>query len=102
MDERLAHQAAALIDLGQGADRRKVAGRHVQHVRQLREGLVEPVQFDEGAAEGDAGGQGFRMVLQAGAAHPHGFVVLAFAPEFLRQLGKRQRRRVGLDPASEF
>ncbi len=99
--EGLAHQAAALIDLREGADRRQVARRRIENSGQFGERLVEAVELDEGAAQRDAGGEVIGMVREAGAADLDGFVVGAVAAQLFRELRKRHRRRVRLDPASE-
>jgi hypothetical protein len=42
------------------------------------------------------------MLVETAAAHVHGFLVVAGAAILFRELCKGNRRRVLLDPASEF
>jgi hypothetical protein len=100
--QRLAHHPAALVNLGQRANRWQVARRGVEHGGQLGEGVIELVELDEGAAEGDPCRQIVWMVDEAGAADANGFVVVADPPAFLGELFKSDRRRVCLDPASKI
>ena len=102
MHEGFAHQPAPLVDLGEGADRRQVAGRRVQDERQLVEGFVEAIELDEGAAEGDVRGQVCGVLGEADLADGDGFVRVAVAAELFGELRKSNRRRILLDPASKF
>ena len=102
MHERFAHQAAPLIDLGQGANSGEVAGRRIEDECQLGEGVVKSIELDERAAERDPRRQVVRMMNEAGAADAHRFFVRAGAPALFSELRKNNRRRVRLDPASKL
>ena len=71
-------------------------------MRQLGVRFVETSELDERAAERDARGEVVGMVRKAGAADADGLVVIARAAALLGELRKSNRRRVRLDPASEF
>ena len=59
-------------------------------------------ELDQGAAERDARGEIAGVIGEAGAADADGFVVVAGAAALLGELRKSNRRRVRLDPASQF
>ena len=100
--QRFAHQAAPLIDLGQGANRGEVAGGRIEDECQLGEGVVKFIELDERAAERHPRRQVVRMMNEAGAADADRFFVRAGAPALFSELRKNNRRRVRLDPASKL
>lgn len=100
--ERVAHQAAPLIDLGQGTNRGEVARGRIEDECQLGEGVVKFIELDERAAERNPRCQVVRMMNEAGAADANRFFVRAGAPALFSELRENQRRRVLLDPASKL
>ena len=92
----------AMVDLGERADRREVLRGGAQDVLELVPRFVEPAEFQEGPTEGHAGGDIGRVPLQSGFAGGDGVFELACPPVLLRQGRERDRRRVQLDPASQF
>ena len=69
---------------------------------QLGVRFVETSELDQRAAERDACGEIVGMICEAGAADADGLVVIAGAAALLGELRKSNRRRVRLDPASQF
>jgi len=71
------------------------------HERELSLGGVEIVDFDESPAERDTGRQVTRMNREARPAGVDRFLVGARAAALFGELGKRNRRRILLDPAPQ-
>ena len=64
--------------------------------------LVETPGLEQRAAEGDAGRQVGGMPLQSGFTDGDRVLELSAAAIFLGERGERDRRRIQLDPASQF
>ena len=94
--------SSALLDISKFPNCGEVVGSRFQDVLELRNSLVVPAHFKQGAAERYAGGEIGRMLLQTRPADANGFLELACAPMLFCELGKSNRRRILLDPASKF
>ena len=101
MRERVAEVAAAVQRLAERAPRREILRRAAQHLFELALRFVEVVQFEEGAAEGDAGREVSGMTGEAGAADVHRFLQLPCPAALFGELRESDRRRILLDPASK-
>src|SRR5262249_38398876 len=91
-----------LVDLFEPADGGDVLGRGPEDRLELLAGGVVVAGFDEAAAERDARREVGRVPLKAGAARIDGVLIAPDPPELFRERRKRNRRRVRLDPASQF
>ncbi|HEX6463035.1 MAG TPA: hypothetical protein VFZ98_01225 [Vicinamibacterales bacterium] len=94
--------AKALVDLPQAPNSGEVLGRRAQHGLELLARGIQVAGLYQRAAQRDARRQIRGMPLKAGDAGFGRFVIPAEAPVLLRERRKRNRRRVGLDPASQF
>ena len=100
MRQGVGRLAAPLKNLGEAANGRQIVGRVDEDGMKLVLRLVEPVERQQCASEGDPGREIARMNSQPGATDLDRFFVLAGAPVLFRELRKGDRRRVLLDPAS--
>ena len=100
--QRVGDLAAPLIDLRHRAVGGEIVGSGGEDDRQLGLRLVEMSELGERAAEGDAGREIIGVIREAGAADAHGLFVFAGAAALFSELRKSNRRRVRLDPASQF
>jgi hypothetical protein len=85
----------------QSPGRGQVIGCTLEDILDLSLGLVESIQSNECATEGDPRGQVRRIRCQPRKAHIDGFLILAGTPEFLAELSESDRRRILLKPASK-
>ena len=92
----------AMVDFRECPDRGEILRSHAQHVFELLAGLVVPADLEQRSSQRDAGRQVRGMTLQAGPARGYRIVEPAGAAVFLGERGKRDRRRIDLDPASQF
>src|SRR5215475_14920959 len=90
-----------LVYPGEGANGSQIVRRDAQHGFEFLTRLVKLFQFDQRATEGDLRGQIPWMPRQPVAADRDRLLVIASAPVLLRELCKRDRRRVLLDPAAQ-
>ena len=74
----------------------------MEHDGELRLRFFQASELDQGAAERDACREVVGVICEAGAADADGFVVGAGAAALFCELRKSHRRRVRLDPASQF
>jgi hypothetical protein len=91
-----------LLDIRQLARRRQVVGCGLEDVFELADRFVVPSHFEQGTAKRDASGEICRVLRQAVPANANGVLELACTPMLFRELRKRNRRRILLDPASKF
>jgi hypothetical protein len=98
----LGRVAEVFVDLRESARRRDVLRRRAQDRLELFARGLQIAGFDQRASERDARGQIRGMPLEACETGCHRFLVASEAPVFLRERRKRNRRRVGFDPASQF
>src|SRR5262245_5511914 len=94
--------AEALVDLLDAADRGDVLGSRPKDGFQLAAGAVVLAHLDERAAERHTRREVRRVPVQPGAARLDRVFIASDAAELLRECRKRNRRRVRLDPASQF
>ena len=92
----------ALIDLCQITYRNEIVGGSVEHTEELGARIVEAPKFVQGPAECDPRRQIRGVLGQTGLAHPNGLFAVTGPPVFLRELCKRNRRRILQDPASKI
>ena len=92
----------AMVNLGEPADRREVFRRSAEDVLELLARLVVATELEQRSTERHPRRKIGGMPLQTGEAGGNRFVVLAGAPVFLGERRKRNRRRVQLNPASQF
>jgi hypothetical protein len=90
------------MDLSEAADRREIVRRGVEHKRELIGRFVEQPDFNQRPTEGDARRQIPGMACQSAPAVLDRLVILTRSTIFLGQLCERDRRRVRVDPTSEF
>jgi len=89
-------------NVGQSTDRREVFRCRAQHLLELLlRGLVL-AQLHERAPKRDARGRVGRVSPKARAADVHRLLKHSRAAVLFSELGKRNRRRVLLDPSSEI
>jgi hypothetical protein len=98
----LGRVAEAFVDLRQAARGRDILRRRTQDCLELFARGIEIARFDQRTAERHARRQICRMALEARGTDFNRFLIAAETPVFLRERRKRNRRRVGLDPASQF
>ena len=80
----------------------QVIGGRKQHLLEFSFCLVEPAKLRQGAAERHVRGDIEGMLFEACAAKTHGLVIVTGAAMLFRELRKRNRRRILLNPASKF
>ena len=91
------------MDLREPADGREVLRRALEHPLELELPFVELTELDERAAEGDARREVSGMNREAGPAGVDRFLMYFSGPPALfGELGKSNRRRILLDPASQI
>jgi hypothetical protein len=88
--------------VGESADGREVLWRRPQGLLEFVLGVFVVAELDERSSERDARRVIRRVHEETGAAHVHRFVEHARPAVLFRELGKRNRRRVLLDPSSEI
>ena len=101
LHERLGEIAAAMVDLGEPADRGQILRRALEHLAQLGLRLVELIQLEKGTPERDARAEISGMDREAGVADRHRLLELAGAAVLFGKLSEGDRRRVLFDPAPE-
>jgi hypothetical protein len=79
-----------------------MVGGSVEHAQELGARSVEAPKFEQGPTECDPRRKIRGVVSQTGLAHPNGLFAVTSPPAFLRELGKRNRRRILEDPASKI
>ena len=92
----------ALMDLCQLTYRNEMVGGSVEHALELGARSVEAPKFEQGPTECDPRREIRGVLSQTGLAHPNGLFAVTGPPAFLRELGKRNRRRILEDPASKI
>jgi hypothetical protein len=92
----------ALMDLCQITYRNEMVGGSVEHAQELGARSVEAPKFEQGPTECDPRREIRGVLSQTGLAHPNGLFAVTSPPAFLRELGKRNRRRILEDPASKI
>jgi hypothetical protein len=92
----------ASVDLRERADRREILRGRAQDMFELVPGFVEPTERQKRAPEGHTGRDIGRVPLESGFAHGNGVCELPCPPVLFGQGRKRNRRRIQLDPASQF
>lgn len=102
VDERVRLAAGPQADLAEAAPRRQVFRRGMEHGSQLTARGVQIAQREQRATEGHARGMVFGVMSESGPADADGVLMAAGAPVFLGELREGKRRRVPLDPASQF
>jgi hypothetical protein len=90
------------VDIGEPADGRQVLRSQAQHVLELGPRLLVLADLEERPAERHAGRQVGRVPLEAGAADGDRLLAPPGAAVLFREGRKRNRRRIHLDPASQF
>jgi len=100
--QRVQRVSTLLMNLGERSQRRKVLGSRLENGAQLALGGVDIADGHQRAAERHPCGEICRVMRQAVAAGPDRLVVLSGPTVFLGKLRKRKRRRILLDPASQF
>src|SRR5687768_17530941 len=91
-----------MVDFCNSANRRQVLRRGFEDVLQLAEGGVEVVHLEERPPERHPSGEVTRMDCEPGSARFDRVFVAPRSTVLLRELGKRNRRRVFYNPASEL
>ncbi len=91
-----------MLNFRQPANRRQVLRSELEHVLELLLRLIEPADFEQRPAEGDAGRQVGGMPMEAGLAGSDRLFETSGAPVLFGERRKRDGRRVQLDPASEL
>ncbi len=91
-----------MVDLGQPSNGREIFGRDLQNLTQLHLGGIQFVHFDERATERHTRRQISRMDFEPGVAGSNRLLIAARSTVLFRELGKSNRRRVRLDPASKL
>jgi hypothetical protein len=99
--ERGGQLAAAMMDFPEAADGGEIFRSVLEDVFELALRRFELIQLEQRAAERDACGKIAGVYRETGAARLDRFFELTRPPEFLRELRKRNRRRILLDPASK-
>jgi hypothetical protein len=92
----------ALMDLCEITYRNEIVGGSVEHAQELGARIVEAPKFEQGPTECDPRRQIRGVLSQTGLAHPNGLFAVTGPPVFLRELRKRNRRRILQDPASKI
>jgi hypothetical protein len=90
------------VNLAQTTDGSEVLGCVSKDVLELALSFLELIQLEERASKRDARGKITRMNGETGAAGFDRLVELPGAAELLGELGKSDRRRVPLNPASKI
>ena len=98
---RLRHVASTPMDVAQGAKRREILRRSLEHGFEFLLRFVELAEMQQRPAEGDARGKIPGMSGETAAANVDGFLMPAEAPALFGELRKRNRRRIVFDPASK-
>jgi hypothetical protein len=93
---------APLVNVRKRANRREVVRRNAYDLLELVLRLVKLSGVKKRAPEGHTGGQIAGMLLQARTADADRLVVLSGAAISFRELCEGDRRRVVIDPASQF
>lgn len=101
-DERFVQVAAHFVDFGDAFEGREVLGRPAKNGRQLDQRRVEIAGLEQRATERGASGKIFGMEDEAGLTDLDGFGRLAVAPQFFCEGREGERRRILLDPATQF
>ena len=94
--------AEAIVDLGKAADRGEIFGSGAEDGFELFPRRLVIAHFNQGASERHAGGEIRGMTLETDTAGFDRLLVVTDAAVFLREGRERNRRRVRLDPASQF
>ena len=92
----------ALMDLRELTYRNEIVGGSVEHAQELGARIVEAPKFEQGPTECDPRRQIRGVLSQTGLADPNGLFAVTGPPVFLRELRKRNRRRILQDPASKI
>ena len=92
----------ATVNFRERPDRGQILRSRAQHLFEFLARFVVAADLEQGSAEGDAGRKVCGMALQARPARGNRVVELARAAVFLREGRKSDRRRIRLDPASQF
>ena len=90
------------MDLCEITYRNEIVGGGVEHAQELGTRIVEAPKFEQGPTECDPRRQIRGVLSQTVLAHPNGLFAVTGPPVFLRELGKRNRRRILQDPASKI
>ena len=92
----------ALVDLGERTNCREVLGGRAQDMFELVPRVVEPAKLEERSPERDARGDIGRVPQQAGFTCGDRVLELPCPAVLFGQGRERDRRRIQLDPASQF
>jgi hypothetical protein len=102
LHERILEFALPAQCIREAAESRQVLGCRPQHLLELLLRVAVVTKFEQCAAECDPRREIRRMYKESGAAYVDRFLEHARAAVLLRELSKRNRRRVLLDPSSEI
>ena len=91
-----------MVNLRESADGGEILGGGAQDLLELCPRLFETPGLEQRAAQGDAGRQVGGMPLQSRFTDGNRVLELSAAAIFLRERGEGDRRRIQLDPASQF
>ena len=92
----------AVVDFGERTNRRQVLGGRAQDMFELVPRLVEPAELEQRSPERDARRDIGRVPLQAGFTGGDRVLELPCPAVLFGQGRERDRRRILLDPASQF
>ncbi len=90
------------MDPGERTNRREILRGRAQHMFKLVPRFVEPPELEQRAPERDARGDVGRMPLQAGFTRGNRVLELPRPAVLFGEGRERDRRRIQLDPASQF
>ena len=91
-----------MMNLGKPSNRRQILRCELENELEFLPGVLKFSDFNERAPQGDVGGEIRRMAHQTVPAGFDSFLESFGASVFLGEGGKRNRRRVRLDPAFQF
>lgn len=91
-----------MVNFRERPDRREILGSGAEHLLELVARFVVTADLEEGAAQGDASRQVRGMSLKPRPARRNRVVEVTGAAVFLGQGREGDRRRIRLDPASQF
>ena len=98
----LGQLSGPMVNFRERPDRRQILWSRAEHLFELLARFVVAADLQEGSAQGDASREVRRMALQARPARGNRVVEVTRAAVFLGQRRERDRRRIRLDPASQF
>jgi hypothetical protein len=102
LSQRFRKVTTAVVDFGDATDGGEVFRGALQDQLELGQRIIQQIELDERSAECDARRKVAGMNGESCAAGLHRLLDMPCAATLFGELRKRNRRRIPLDPASQF